>query len=52
MKAFSRSGSAIRRIDARNFAAMGFRAIAVCIDSTQSDREFAGRELDEIVVFS
>ena len=32
---------------AREFCAMGFRAIAVCIDSTKLSREFAGRELDE-----
>lgn len=32
---------------ARDFCAMGFRAIAVCIDSQKLGREFAGRELDE-----
>jgi uncharacterized protein (TIGR00290 family) len=32
---------------ARDFCAMGFRAIAVCIDSKKLGREFAGRELDE-----
>jgi len=32
---------------AQEFCAMGFRAIAVCIDSKQLSREFAGRELDE-----
>ena len=32
---------------ARDFCAMGFRAIAVCIDSKKLPREFAGRELDE-----
>jgi uncharacterized protein (TIGR00290 family) len=31
----------------QEFCAMGFRAIAVCIDSTKLSREFAGRELDE-----
>jgi uncharacterized protein (TIGR00290 family) len=31
----------------QEFCAMGFRAIAVCIDSTKLNREFAGRELDE-----
>jgi len=32
---------------AQEFCAMGFRAVAVCIDSTKLSREFAGRELDE-----
>jgi uncharacterized protein (TIGR00290 family) len=32
---------------AQEFCAMGFRAIAVCIDSKKLSREFAGRELDE-----
>jgi uncharacterized protein (TIGR00290 family) len=32
---------------AQDFCAMGFRAIAVCIDSKKLSREFAGRELDE-----
>lgn len=32
---------------ARDFYTMGFRAIAVCIDSKKLGREFAGRELDE-----
>ncbi len=32
---------------AQDFCAMGFRAIAVCIDSSKLSREFAGRELDE-----
>jgi uncharacterized protein (TIGR00290 family) len=32
---------------ARDFCAMGFRAIAVCIDSQKLPREFAGRALDQ-----
>jgi uncharacterized protein (TIGR00290 family) len=32
---------------AQEFCAMGFRAVAVCIDSKKLSREFAGRELDE-----
>jgi uncharacterized protein (TIGR00290 family) len=32
---------------AQEFCAMGFRAIAVCIDSKKLGRQFAGRELDE-----
>jgi uncharacterized protein (TIGR00290 family) len=32
---------------AQEFCAMGFRAIAVCIDSKKLSSEFAGRELDE-----
>jgi uncharacterized protein (TIGR00290 family) len=32
---------------AQEFCAMGFRAIAVCIDSKKLSREFAGREVDE-----
>ena len=32
---------------ARDFCEMGFRAIAVCIDSKKLRRDFAGRELDE-----
>jgi uncharacterized protein (TIGR00290 family) len=32
---------------AQEFCAMGFRAMAVCIDSKKLSREFAGRELDE-----
>jgi diphthamide synthase (EF-2-diphthine--ammonia ligase) len=32
---------------AQEFCAVGFRAIAVCIDSKKLSREFAGRELDE-----
>ena len=32
---------------AQDFCAMGFRAIAVCIDSKKLSREFAGRELDQ-----
>jgi uncharacterized protein (TIGR00290 family) len=32
---------------AQEFCAMGFRAIAVCIDSKKLSREFVGRELDE-----
>jgi len=32
---------------AQDFCEQGFRAIAVCIDSKQLSREFAGRELDE-----
>jgi len=32
---------------AREFCAMGFRAIAVCIDAKKLSRDFAGRELDE-----
>jgi uncharacterized protein (TIGR00290 family) len=32
---------------AQEFCAMGFRAIAVCIDAKKLNREFAGRELDE-----
>jgi uncharacterized protein (TIGR00290 family) len=32
---------------AQEFCAMGFRAIAVCIDSKKLSRDFAGRELDE-----
>ncbi len=32
---------------AQEFCAMGFRAVAVCIDSTKLNRQFAGRELDE-----
>jgi uncharacterized protein (TIGR00290 family) len=32
---------------AQEFCAMGFRAVAVCIDSTKLSREFAGRQLDE-----
>jgi uncharacterized protein (TIGR00290 family) len=32
---------------AQDFCAMGFRAIAVCIDSNKLSRDFAGRELDE-----
>jgi uncharacterized protein (TIGR00290 family) len=32
---------------AREFCAMGFRAVAVCIDSKKLSREFAGREVDE-----
>jgi uncharacterized protein (TIGR00290 family) len=32
---------------AQEFCAMGFRAVAVCIDSTKLSREFAGRDLDE-----
>jgi len=31
----------------QDFCAMGFRAIAVCIDSKALPREFAGRELDK-----
>jgi len=31
----------------QDFCAMGFRAIAVCIDSKALPREFAGRELDQ-----
>jgi uncharacterized protein (TIGR00290 family) len=32
---------------ARDFCRLGFRAIAVCIDSKKLGREFAGRELDQ-----
>jgi uncharacterized protein (TIGR00290 family) len=32
---------------AQNFCALGFRAIAVCVDAKKLSREFAGRELDE-----
>lgn len=32
---------------AREFCALGFRAIAVCIDPKKLSRDFAGRELDE-----
>jgi uncharacterized protein (TIGR00290 family) len=32
---------------AQEFCAMGFRAVAVCIDSKKLSREFAGREVDE-----
>jgi uncharacterized protein (TIGR00290 family) len=32
---------------AQEFCALGFRAIAVCIDAKKLNREFAGRELDE-----
>jgi len=32
---------------ARDFCALGFRAIAVCADPKKLSREFAGRELDE-----
>jgi uncharacterized protein (TIGR00290 family) len=32
---------------AQEFCAMGFRAVAVCIDSKKLSREFAGREADE-----
>jgi uncharacterized protein (TIGR00290 family) len=32
---------------AQEFCAMGFRAVAVCIDSKKLSREYAGRELDE-----
>ena len=32
---------------AQEFCALGFRAIAVCIDSHKLSREFAGREVDE-----
>jgi uncharacterized protein (TIGR00290 family) len=32
---------------ARDFCELGFRAVAVCIDSKKLGREFAGRELDE-----
>ncbi|HEY1422501.1 MAG TPA: hypothetical protein VGF20_03540 [Candidatus Acidoferrum sp.] len=32
---------------AREFCALGFRAIAVCIDSKKLSRDFAGRELDQ-----
>ena len=32
---------------AREFCALGFRAVAVCIDSKKLSRDFAGRELDE-----
>jgi uncharacterized protein (TIGR00290 family) len=32
---------------AQEFCALGFRAIAVCIDSKKLSRDFAGRELDE-----
>ena len=32
---------------ARDFRELGFRAVAVCIDSKKLRREFAGRELDE-----
>ena len=32
---------------AQDFCAMGFRAIAVCIDANKLSRDFAGRELDE-----
>jgi uncharacterized protein (TIGR00290 family) len=32
---------------AREFCTLGFRAIAVCVDSKKLSREFAGRELDE-----
>jgi uncharacterized protein (TIGR00290 family) len=32
---------------AAQFCALGFRAIAVCIDSKKVSRDFAGRELDE-----
>jgi diphthamide synthase (EF-2-diphthine--ammonia ligase) len=32
---------------AQEFCAMGFRAVAVCIDSKKMSREFAGREVDE-----
>jgi uncharacterized protein (TIGR00290 family) len=33
---------------AREFCELGFRAVAVCIDSKKLGREFAGRELDEL----
>jgi uncharacterized protein (TIGR00290 family) len=32
---------------AQDFCALGFRAIAVCVDPKKLSREFAGRELDE-----
>ncbi len=32
---------------ARDFRELGFRAVAVCINSKKLGREFAGRELDE-----
>ena len=32
---------------AQEFCALGFRAVAVCIDSKKLSREFAGREVDE-----
>jgi uncharacterized protein (TIGR00290 family) len=32
---------------AQEFCALGFRAIAVCIDSKKLSRDFAGRELEE-----
>ena len=32
---------------AREFCALGFRAIAVCIEAKKLSRDFAGRELDE-----
>jgi uncharacterized protein (TIGR00290 family) len=32
---------------AQEFCAMGFRAVAVCIDSKKLSHDFAGRELDE-----
>jgi len=32
---------------ARDFRELGFRAVAVCIDSKKLGREFAGRDLDE-----
>ena len=32
---------------AKDFCALGFRAIAVCVDPKKLSREFAGRELDE-----
>ncbi len=35
---------------AQEFCAMGFRAVAVCIDSKKLSREFAGRELDEVLL--
>jgi uncharacterized protein (TIGR00290 family) len=32
---------------AQEFCALGFRAVAVCIDAKKLSRDFAGRELDE-----
>lgn len=39
-------GRDTRRL-AADFSALGFRAVAVCVDSTQLDGSFAGREYDD-----